>query len=157
MLKVSDIISEIKQVIGTNSNEEAFRRLREGQDLLTDRLLSDATQGVMDICTDQCELTMPDDVEIPLAINIGGRPADYRNRWFEFHLNGPGGFCFAGDAQWTDLGLFPTFRNIKGVSTLRAISDANEGTGVNIRVYGFDKDIDGNEKWIMTPDSTGTL
>lgn len=156
MLKVSDIIDQVKMVIGTCDNSVAFMRLGEAQDLLTDRLHSDATLGFMDICTDRDELTMPDDVEAPLAINIGGCPADYRNRWFEFHLNGPGSSCGCSVA-WTDLGYFPTFRSIRGATTLSAVADLPTDAGTNIRVYGFLNDAAGNPKWIMTPDSTGTL
>lgn len=156
MLRVSDVIFEIKMVLGNCDDSLAFMRLREAQDILTDRLHSDATLGFMDICTDQEELTMPDDVEVPLAINLGGCPADYRNRWFEFHLNGPGSGCGCS-LSWTDLGYFPTFRSIKSATTLTAVADLPSDAGTTLRVYGFLKDSDGNPKLIMTPDATGTL
>lgn len=156
MLRVSDIIEEVKMVLGTCDDSIAFMRMREAQDLLTDRLHSDATLGFMDICTDQDELTMPDDVEVPLAISLGLQPAEYRNRWFEFHLNGPGGSCGCS-LSWTDLGYFPTFRTMKGPATLTVIPDLSSDNGVAVRVYGFLKDSDGNPKWIMTPDAVGTL
>lgn len=155
MLRVSDILGQAKKVLGKCDNATVFEYLGEAQDILTDRLLSDATLGYIDIVTDRDEITLPDDIEAPLAVNIGGQPADYRNRWFEFHLNGPGSGCSPTAGMiWSDLGYYPTFRSIKGASTLRAISDANEGPNVNLRVYGFTTDASYGEKWIMTPNAT---
>lgn len=109
----------------------------------------------MDICTTGCEITLPDDIEVPLAINVGGRPADFRNKWFEFHMNGPGSECCAGSCinTWTDLGNFPTFRDPTQPSEIVTYPEVEEDSGANLRVYGYDQ----NDVWIMTADSNGVM
>lgn len=155
MLRVSDIQEAIEAVLGTCSDAEFYSKMNEAVEELANTGLWDPLVGNMDICTDGCQITLPDDVEVPLAINIGGHPADYRNKWFEFHLNGPGSECCGQSAgfNWTDKGDFPTFRDLIKPSTISAFPEQTEALGTVIRVYGYDE----NEKWIMSPDLTGVL
>lgn len=145
---------EVLRVLGICDQTEAFQRLNEAVELLANMGLWDPLVGYMDICTTGCEITLPDDVEVPLAINVGGHPADFRNKWFEFHLNGPGTECCSGTCNfsWMDKGNFPTFRDPIKSSYIAAYPEEAE-TITTIRVFGFDV----NEKWIMTADSNGTL
>lgn len=155
MILVKDIHEEIQRVIGSCDDETYFARLTEAQELLANLSNWDPLVGSMDICTCERVVVLPDDVEMPLAINIGGRPADFRNKWFEFHLNGPGSDCCAMGCgwNWADTGEHPTYRTIKNSSTLYAYSDLDEGLSTSIRVFGYDK----CDKWIMTEDCDGKL
>lgn len=154
VITVADIIPEAKRVLGICDDVEMYQRLNEAVELLANMGLWDPLVGYMDICTTGCEITLPDDVEVPLAINVGGHPADFRNKWFEFHLNGPGTECCSGTCNfsWMDKGNFPTFRDPIKSSYIAAYPEEAE-TITTIRVYGFDV----NEKWIMTADSNGVL
>lgn len=154
VITVEDIIPEAKKVLGTCSDEQMYSYLNEAVNLLSNLGNWDPLVGFMDICTCDCEITLPDDVEVPLAINVGGRPADFRNKWFEFHLNGPGSECCdqVCSWNWTDKGSFPTFRDPIRASKIAAYPEMAE-TITTIRVYGFDV----NQKWIMTEDSNGVL
>lgn len=155
MIIVKDIWTEAQRVLGTCDEPTTYARLNEAVELMANLGNWDPMVGMMDICTSDCEITLPIDVEVPLAINIGGYPADFRNKWFEFHLNGPGsGCCSTGVGwNWTDKGEYPTFREMNTSSLIRAYSDLDEGADTSIRVYGFDH----CDKWIMTPDCNGTL
>lgn len=155
MIVVSEILDEIKKVLGTCDNTETFSKLNEAIEELANTGLWNPLVGFMDICTDGCEITLPDDVEAPLAINVGGIPADFRNKWFEFHLNGPGSECCDETASFTfsDKGEFPTFRDPIDPSTISAFPEQSEALGATLRVFGYDKD----NKWIMSPDVNGVL
>lgn len=155
MLIVSEIFDEIKRVLGQCDETEVFARLNEALEELSNTGLWDPLVGYMDICTQKCQITLPDDVEVPLAINVGGSPADFRNKWFEFHLNGPGSECCPSMCAfaWEDKGTFPVFRDPIAASFVAAYPDRDEGQGTSIRVFGYDQ----NDKWIMTEDCNGVL
>lgn len=155
MLTVGEIYEEIQRVLGTCDATETYAKINEAIEELANLGNWDPMVIYMDICTNGCEVTLPDDIEVPLAINVGGRPTDFRNKWFEFHLNGPGTECCkAGCAySWTDKGEFPTFRDPVRPSQIAAYPEGNEESGVSVRVYGYDE----CDKWIMTPDCNNVL
>lgn len=155
MIIVEDIIEQIRDVIGTCSDSVAYGILNEAIELLANTGHWSPLVGFMDICTQGCEITLPDDVEAPLAINVGGHPREYNNKWFEFHLNGPGSECCPSSCSfgWVDKGDFPTFRDPDEASRLVAYPDTTEAAGTNLRVYGYDE----CGKWIMETDCSGAL
>lgn len=155
MLTVAEVEPEIKKVLGTCSDEVFYSALNEAIEELANLGNWDPMVMFMDICTQGCDITLPDDVEVPLAINVGGHPADFRNKWFEFHQNGPGSQCCKSTCSytWNDKGQFPVFRDPSQPSLVRAYPEGEEVSGANIRVYGYDD----CEKWIMTPDCDGVL
>lgn len=155
MITVGEIFTEIQRVLGTCSDEETYSKINESIEELANLGNWDPMVIYMDICTQNCEITLPDDIEVPLAINVGGIPADFRNKWFEFHLNGPGSECYGSSCAfaWTDKGNFPTFRDPVKPSKIAAYPEGTEDAGTTIRVYGFDE----CDKWIMTADCNGIL
>lgn len=155
MILVGDILPAIKRVLGNCSDDVAFERMNEAVDLLKNTGLWDPLVGIMDICTQRLDITLPDDVEVPLAINVGGTPTNFQNKWFEFHLNGPGSECCGGGCTfaWQDKGSFPTFRDFRNFIQIQASSSYAEASDAVLRVFGYDSE----QHWIMTPDSTGTL
>ncbi len=159
IITAGEALSEVKKVTAICDDTEAYNLLNEVIQELSNTGLWSPQVGYMDICTDESEITLPDDVEVPLAVNVGGRPAEFRNKWFEFHLNGPGSDCNEQCCNWgwTDKGMFPTFRSIKQPSTLVAYPQQVEAAGTQIRVYGYQVDANGNQQWVMTPDNNGVL
>lgn len=155
MITVADVREGVKSVLGTCSEAQFYSKLNESIEELANLGNWDPLVVSLDICTDGCEITLPDDIEVPLAVNVGGRPADFRNKWFQYHLNGPGTDCCqqACSRSWEDLGDFPTFRNPIKASQIAVYPEVPEAAGANLRVYGYD----GNEKWIMTLDSNGVM
>lgn len=155
MLTVGEIYEDIQSVLGTCDPAITYSKLNEAIEELANLGNWDPMVMFMDICTNKCEITLPDDVEVPLAINVGGHPADFRNKWFEFHLNGPGSQCCDGSCSfsWNDKGDFPTFRDPKKPSTIAAYPEGTESGELSVRIYGYDE----CDKWIMTPDCDGVL
>lgn len=155
MLVVSEIFTEIQRVLGTCDETETYAKINEAIEELANLGNWDPMVMSMDICTSGCEITLPDDVEVPLAVNVGGHPADFRNKWYEYHLNGPGSECCPTGCSfhWHDKGNFPTFRDIKSPSRIAAYAETIEEPGARVRMYGFDD----CQKWIMSPDCNGVL
>lgn len=159
IITAGQALPKVKKVTSICDDTEAYAILNEVIQELSNTGLWNPLVGFMDICTDRDEITLPDDVEIPLAINVGGMPADFRNKWFEFHLNGPGSECESNCCSWswTDKGTFPTFRAIIEPSTITAYPEVVEATGTQLRVYGYKADSNGNQQWVMTDDGSGNL
>lgn len=155
MIVVSDIFTDIQAVLGTCDQAQTYNKINEAQEELSNLANWDPLTVSLDICTQGCEITLPDDIEVPLAINVGGRPSDFRNKWFQYHMNGPGSECCSGACSfsWMDEGNFPTFRDPIQASTIAVYPEMEEAVGANLRVYGYDE----NGKWIMTADSNGVL
>lgn len=155
IITVGEIWTEIQKVIGTCDEAATYAKINEAIEELSNLGNWDPMVINLDICTQGCEITLPDDVEVPLAINVGGRPSDFRNKWFEFHLNGPGSECCpsACTFAWQDRGDFPTFRDPVKPSKIAAYPQGPEDASAFVRVYGFDD----CEKWIMSPDCNGVL
>lgn len=154
---VSSVIEIAKKAVGGCSNTTAMSYIQLALELLQQEGNFDPQIGYMDICTQDCVITLPDEVDIPLAVNVGGSPADFRNKWFEFHLNGPGSECCGESCNWSwmDLGSFGAFRDPFGDSSMVAVSDqVSDGNGVkNLLVYGYDA----LGKWVMTDKGDGEL
>lgn len=155
MIVVSEIFTDIQAVLGTCDETVTYNKLNEAIEELANLGNWDPMVVLLDICTSECEITLPDDLEVPLAINVGGHPADFRNKWFEFHMNGPGSECCAGGCEfaWMDKGNFPTFRDPTEAAQIAAYPEIEEAIGANLRVYGYDAD----DKWIMTEDINGVM
>jgi len=155
MLTVSEVRESVLDVLGTCSDEVFYPKLNEAIEELANLGNWDPMTVSLDICTQGCEITLPDDIEVPLAVNVGGRPADFRNKWFEYHMNGPGSDCCSSGCSfaWHDRGDFPTFRDPIQPSTIAAYPEIEEAVGANLRVYGYDA----SDKWIMTEDQYGVM
>lgn len=140
MIVVNEIKNDIYEAIGNCEDAYLLRKISSGVELLVNKGPWGSLTAAMDICSQRCQITLPDDVDVPLAVNIGGRPADFRNKYFEFHLNGPGTQCCGQTCyrSWTDEGYFPTFRDLESPSRLVAIPSLNDGNAKTMWVYGFD-------------------
>ena len=123
--------------------------------------------GTMDICSDACgHVTLPSEVGVILACNVGGFPAYFRNSWFEYHINGPGSFKggFANSPigpmcgyTWDEGILTPSFQELDSWSYLAAIvEDATDGNGsLQLQVMGDTMDQSYNDKTAITIPTTG--
>lgn len=155
MITVGEVYEQIQLVLGTCDEAQTYSKLNEAIEELVNLGNWDPMVIYLDICSYGCEITLPDDIEVPLAINVGGHPSDFRNKWFEFHLNGPGTQCCSQGCSfsWADKGDFPTFRDPVKASLVAAYPEGEESISANVRVYGYDE----CDKWIMTADCNGVL
>lgn len=137
---VSDVINDAKRIFGICDTGILFGRITEAVDVLSSHGDFDPLLGYADICTDGRFVSLPREIETLLAVNIGGKPSVARDQLFSFHYNGPGDCGWQEDCHlsWTDLGKYPTFRDIKCPSKIIAFVDNVEDEGKEVWVYGYD-------------------
>lgn len=142
MIAVSDIADDAKRILANCSNETLFNRLNHVIELLANESDWDPLIGVVDICTssDARCVALPREVETPLQLNIGGTPAHPNNRFFSFHLNGPGDECRdTVQFSWDDKGDFPTVEDPKEPVQLIAFLENADDSNAELWVYGYDE------------------
>ena len=123
--------------------------------------------GQMDVCSDGKGLvTLPSEVGVVLACNVGGWPASFRNSWFQYHINGPGSYDggMGGGIlgpncgyHWDEADLVPAFQELENWSYLAAIvEDATDGNGsLNLQIMGDTMDANYNDKAVITIPTVG--
>ncbi len=139
MLKVDDIWEQASVIFGHCNERKLLRDITDAVELLANKGEVDPLVGQVDICVNGGCVTLPREIETVLAVNIGGRPALGRDELFEFHLNGPGEFRTDCGYTWTNVGGFPTYRDIVCPAKLIAFLDNAEDEGKELRVFGFDE------------------
>jgi hypothetical protein len=136
---VQDVWSDAKKIFGSCAEDALYRRLTEGVEVLSNAGDFDPLISYLDICTDGTCLTLPREVDVPLAINVGGNPTIARDKLFRFHLNGMGDCHTPCGWEWDDLMSVPTVRDIATPSKLVAWVEHEEDAGSEIRVFGFNE------------------
>lgn len=137
MFQVKNIFGDARKIFRHCDEPLLFERIGDAIELLSIKGEFDPLLGYVDICViDQC-ITLPREVEQVLAINLDGRPMLGKNPFHTFHLNGPGDFL-NDRFSWTDVGQFPTYRDLPCPGKLIAFLDSPEDSGKELRVFGFD-------------------
>lgn len=139
-----DIKDDAITVFGACDGPELRKRVTQAINVLANTGDGnwDGMVGEMTLCVDNVSgtITLPRDVLKPLQINTDGLPTFPRDRWFLYHLNGPGSRYQDFRGAWDDRGTYPTFREPKEATRLKfAISDP-EDEGKEIRVDGVNED-----------------
>ena len=138
---VSEILEEVKEVLGRCDEGKAFSRLTNAIQALQDEGDWNANIGIADIraAIDGGRIiSLPREVETPMAVAVNCRPAFMRDEFYEFHLNGDGIEEKGVSWAWDDRGLSPTFMDIVTASELVAVSSLASDAGKLIRVLGKD-------------------
>lgn len=138
MLFVRDIWDEAKKIFGHCKEPKLFEWISDAVELLANKGEVDPLVGFVDLCVNGQCVTLPREVETPLAVNIGGHPALGHDQLFSFHLNGPGDFNRTCEYSWFDVGNFPTYRDLACPAKLIAFLDNQDDEGVELWVFGFD-------------------
>ena len=149
MIAVSDIAADAKRILANCDDATLFNRLTHVIELLANESDWDPLIGVVDISTNPGEtcITLPREVETPLSINIGGTPAAPRNRFFSFHLNGPGDDCREkASYYWDDKGDGPLIYDPASPVRFIAFLEHPDDNNAELWVYGYDE----NNRWIRT-------
>ena len=156
-----------QDVLGISDRSTIIDYLLRAIELIEWKANWDPYIGDVDICSDECGLvTLPSDVGVPLAVNVGGFPAYFRNSWFQYHINGPGSHhtqsagCVMGPNLgyiWDDRGLSPVFQDLRQYSYLAAIvEDPIDGNGsLQLQVMGETMDGLYNQKMVVTIPGSG--
>lgn len=145
-LIVADIYDDVAGLVGPVGRGKVFDHITEALEALNNKGQWDGMDGYIDITTDDDTVTLPRYVEVPISVNIGGRPATMRNKWFEFHLNGPGSCGSSCSWTWDDRGDVVTISDPCDPFQLIAIPALPIDNGKFIRVLGYDED----GKWIRS-------
>lgn len=143
MIQVSDIYEDARNIVGTCDDPTLFRRISEAVEALANKGDFDPLLGTVEICTSDKCVTLPREVENVMAVNINGRPSIGRDRWFNFHLNGPGDHHSPAAFRpviwsWQDGAESPVFRELRSPSKLIAFVSNAADQGTELRVYGYD-------------------
>jgi hypothetical protein len=176
MIRVLDIWTEAKNVVGNVDDEFLFRRITDAVELLSNKGDWDPLLQTLDICTSSRIVTLPPEVETILACNMVGNPAVARDELFQFHINGPGQFGFesGGDGggggemgppgpatypfgcplrwEWADLSDACTYRELPAPSKLIAYCVEAADVDSQLWVHGLDQ----NQNVVRTKMPDGT-
>ena len=164
MLFVSDVLDDVKRVLGTTSDVVGYSRLNDIVEILSTEADWDPTRGYVDVWVG-CDrtITLPPQVGTVLAVNLNGVPTEAHDFWFKFHLNGPGepfegcayGSAAAGSGNcwnacnwsWSDQLQVAVFADPKPYgAALVSQLEVSADSGTPLRVYGYDV----NGDWIRS-------
>jgi len=137
---VSQIFDECAEILGTTDNSKIFRKIQQAVATLMESGHWTHSVADVDVCTgwDRCSITLPRNIDVPLAVNIDGSPTYFRNRLFQYHVN-KGGMFNSVEWAWDDRGYVATLMDIIQPSQLVAVAELENDVGKTIRVLGNDQ------------------
>lgn len=137
---VSEIIDQVIEILGRSDRPKAYQRISEAVAALQDEGDWNANIGMLDVptCSDGRSVTLPREVETPMAVSINDRPAFMRSQFFLYHLNGPGSHDRGVPWAWDDSGTYPIVRDIAGAGPMIAEVELASDAGLLVRVLGLD-------------------
>lgn len=139
MIQVRDILPEARKIVGNDDEVFLFDRITDAVELLANKGDFDPLIGCLDIGVHNQMVTLPPEVEVPLGMNICGRPALARDQLFRFHLNGKGDRKFHINYEWENLGDYCTYRELPCPSKLIAYCSKPQDAGKEFWVEGMDQ------------------
>lgn len=168
LLIVADVYDKACEILGGVGRAKVFDRITDAIEALSNKTQWDSLLCNADVCraaNQQDEVhagrrnygyfVLPRYVDAVLAVNVGSMPTTPRNRWFEYHLNGPGSYHWMLCDSFEDCGdtciinglPFDRTNRPRRVSPCRLICvpDNNLDTDKIIRVFGVEKLADGTE------------
>jgi hypothetical protein len=150
---VSQIYDECAEILGTTDDKKIFRKIQQAVATLMESGHWTHSVADVDVCTgwDRCSITLPRNIDVPLAVNIDGSPAYFRNRLFQYHVN-KGGMFNSVEWAWDDRGYVATLMDIIQPSQLVAVAEMENDVGKTIRVLGIDE----NNRTIRSQLANGT-
>lgn len=150
---VSQIYDECAEILGTTDNQKIFRKIQQAVATLMESGHWTHSVADIDVCTgwDKCTVTLPRNVDTPLAVNIDGSPTYFRNRLFQYHVN-KGGMFNSVEWAWDDRGYVATLMDIIQPSQLVAVAEMQNDVGKTLRVLGTDS----NNRTIRSQLANGT-
>lgn len=110
MIAVSDVLKEVAEALGVCEDDHAtiFGRLNLAVKLLAQKGEWDPLHAEVRVSVTSRCFALPRDVGTVLGVVLDGRPALGKDRYFDYHINGPGE-TDAERLEWTAVGTFPTF------------------------------------------------
>lgn len=136
---VSEIYDEISEILGTTDQTKIFRKLTQAVQALMESGHWFHSNREVDVCTgwDGVTVTLPRDIEVPLAVNIDGSPTYFRGRLFQYHVN-KGGMYNTVEWAWDDRGVVATQMDIRQPAQVIAVAETDADIGATLRLVGTD-------------------
>jgi hypothetical protein len=155
VLQVNDIYDEWCTIAGQVGQQKVFDSMTEAIETLANKSEWDPLIGYVDLLVSNnfdTYVTLPREVETPLAINVNGRPGVFLSKWFEFNCDGMGEAEFypqgsltplpnqakRDDRQWEDVGEVVVAFDPINPGPLLAWPFSPSDAGAQITVYGAD-------------------
>lgn len=150
---VSEIYDEISEILGTTDQTRIFRKLTQAVQALMESGHWFHTNREVDVCTgwDNFTVTLPREIEVPLAVNIDGSPTYFRGRLFQYHVN-RGGMYDTVNWAWDDRGFVATQMDIRQPCQVVAVAETDADIGATLRLVGTDQN--NRDLRTQTPDGT---
>lgn len=148
MIPVSDVLADVKRVLGGCDDATAYSRINDAVEILSSEAIWDPAVGYIDIRVGSDGMvTLPAQVDTVLAVTVNGRPSQGHDFWFQFHLNGPGSCSQQAAWHWSDALPVSTYAQLSGSGEfLSASAESSSDTTKRLRVFGYG--VSGN--WIRT-------
>ena len=154
MILVSDIWDDAKDVFGSCDSSVLYRGINDAVDMLAYKGDWSPFMVYLDICGQGTCVTLPSEVETPLALMMDGIPALSRGQLYRFHLNGPGeNGGTISQRGWEFMGQSPVMQDILVPTAVIAYLEHPEDNGVELWVYGYDR----KGAWVRTQQSNGSF
>ena len=158
MIAVADILDEAADALGVCADNTAFifRRLNLAVKLLAQKGEWDPLNGEVRVLVNGQCFALPRDVETVHAVNLDGRPTIGRDRYFDYHFNGPGEE--AGLAlEWEPKGTFATFFEVPTPCRIgyAFVDSVDQTSNVSLSFYGLDANGSLIENADLPPNNVG--
>ena len=140
ILIAADVYDDACSIFGPIGQNKIFDKITDAIDILGKKSHWDTRLAHVDLATNNASyFTLPRYVDIPLEINVNGRPGNARSKWFEYNLNGVGGEEFTRWSGWDDMGPTNLVNSLPdGGCKIVAIPDNSADNGCLITVWGMD-------------------
>lgn len=141
MIQVEDIWDDAKLVLGTCDEAVIYSRINDAIELLANKGEWEPLMAYLDTTATGRVVSLPIEVETPLAVSLNGKPATGRDKLFEFHVNGPGEDWDESDWRWQDGFRHATLvdPDPAELETVGAYSTDSTDTGGYITIFGLDE------------------
>jgi hypothetical protein len=143
MLTVGQVLPDIQRALGGVDEPTAYSKLNDAVEVLSTESEWNSMLAYVDVWANRDGwIVLPNQVGAVLAVNVGGRPTQLHDAFFNFHLNGPGDgwgpkVGFHTSADMNTVSTFVDVDDVNG-SYLACLCDNPADAGKSFRVFGYD-------------------
>jgi hypothetical protein len=151
-----DVYDDAADIFGAIGRQRLFDKITESMEMLANKSQWDGLDGYVDINADgKGYISLPRKVEVPIGMNFCEAPAQMRNKWYEFHMNGMGTLSNQGGTSgfFDDLGEYPLIVEPYQPLQIFAKTSWQPDNTANVIAYGYNT----TGTWIKSVDSTGKV
>lgn len=137
VILAGDVYDDACDIFGPIGYQRVFDKITDAHEMLCNKSQWDGLDGYVDIVTDnRGYATLPRHVEVPIAVNYWRHPTQFRNKWYEFHMNGMGTDPVQGYYA-DDLGEYPLINEPSVAIKLFCKTEWEADGTAKVRAYGY--------------------